>query len=69
MSDFLADLLHEFCRYKSLADRAMIQLSDQEFLQRPATHVNPAGARVTAGARSGRAFSAPRRRSGPCGYR
>ena len=41
MSDFLADLLGEFRRHKSLADRAMVQLSDQEFLQRPATHVNP----------------------------
>ena len=41
MSDFLADLLNEFRRHKSLADRAMVQLSDQAFLQRPATHVNP----------------------------
>ncbi len=42
MSVFLADLLHEFRRHKSLADRALVQLNDQEFFQRPAANVNPA---------------------------
>src|SRR5262245_27536300 len=41
MSALLADLLHEFRRHKSLADGALAQLTDQEFLQRPAAHVNP----------------------------
>ena len=41
MNDLLTDLLHEFPRHKSLADRAMIQLSDPEFFQKPAANVNP----------------------------
>jgi uncharacterized damage-inducible protein DinB len=41
MSDFLADLLHEFRRHKGLADRAMTQLDDEAFFRRPGTLVNP----------------------------
>jgi hypothetical protein len=41
MDDLLADLRHEFRRYKDLADRAMAHLDDQEFVRRPAEHVNP----------------------------
>jgi hypothetical protein len=41
MEDLLADLRHEFRRYKDLADRAMVHLDDQEFCRRPAAHVNP----------------------------
>jgi uncharacterized damage-inducible protein DinB len=40
MSAFVDDLLHEFRRHKSLADRALAHLTDQEFLQRPAAWVN-----------------------------
>lgn len=41
MDNLLADLAHEFRRHKDLADRAMAQLADAEFFQRPAAHVNP----------------------------
>jgi hypothetical protein len=41
MQDLLADLRHEFRRYKDLADRAVAQLDDQDFFRRPADHVNP----------------------------
>ncbi len=41
MSDFLADVRHEFVRHKSMADRAMASLSDEEFIRRPGTLVNP----------------------------
>ena len=40
MSDLLADLTHEFRRHKSLADRALAALDDQDFFRRPAEHVN-----------------------------
>ena len=40
MNDSLPDILHEFKRHKGLADRAMAQLSDDEFVCRPASHVN-----------------------------
>ena len=40
MDDVLRDILHEFQRHKGLADRAMAQLSDDEFVCRPASHVN-----------------------------
>jgi hypothetical protein len=41
MDDLLQDLLFEFRRHKDLADRALAQLDDQEFVRRPAAHVNP----------------------------
>jgi len=41
MTDFLADLRHEFLRHKGMADRAMAQLSDDEFFRRPGLVVNP----------------------------
>jgi uncharacterized damage-inducible protein DinB len=41
MSDFLADVKHEFVRHKNMADRAMAPLSDEEFSRRPGTLVNP----------------------------
>lgn len=41
MDNLLPDLLHEYRRHKDLADRALAQLGDDEFFQRPATHVNP----------------------------
>jgi uncharacterized damage-inducible protein DinB len=41
MDDSLQDLLHEFRRHKELADRAMVQLDDEDFFQRPASHTNP----------------------------
>jgi hypothetical protein len=41
MADLLADLRHEFRRYKDLADRAMVHLDDQEFFRRPGADVNP----------------------------
>lgn len=40
MNDFLADLLHELRRHKSLIDRAIVELDDQEFFKRPAAQVN-----------------------------
>ena len=41
MSTFLHDITHEFQRHKLLADRAMANLSDADFIRRPAEHVNP----------------------------
>jgi uncharacterized damage-inducible protein DinB len=41
MDDLLADLRHEFQRHKVLAERAMAQLSDEQFLRRPGELVNP----------------------------
>src|SRR5262245_50422846 len=41
MDDLLADLLHEFRRHKGLAERAMVQLDDQDFFRRPGEQVNP----------------------------
>src|SRR5262249_10220737 len=41
MDDLLANLRHEFQRYKDLADRAMVHLDDQEFFRLPAASVNP----------------------------
>ena len=41
MNDLLADLLHEFRRHKVLAERAMVQLDDEEFFRRPGELVNP----------------------------
>ena len=40
MEDLLADLRYEFRRHKDLADRALATLDDQEFVRRPADHVN-----------------------------
>jgi hypothetical protein len=41
MSHLLADLEHEFRRHKHLADRAVAELDDGAFFQRPAPPVNP----------------------------
>lgn len=41
MDDFPADLRHEFQRHKSLAEKAMAQLDDQDFFRRPGEQVNP----------------------------
>jgi uncharacterized damage-inducible protein DinB len=41
MTDILADLRHEFERHKRLADRAIAQLDDREFFDRPGPLVNP----------------------------
>src|SRR5262245_44561556 len=41
MDDLLPDLLFEFRRHKDLADRAMAQLDDRAFFERPGAHVNP----------------------------
>jgi hypothetical protein len=41
MKHLLADLRHDFRRLKDLADRAIVQLDDQDFYRRPAAHVNP----------------------------
>ena len=41
MDALLTDLLFEFRRHKSLADRAMASLDDRDFSARPAPHVNP----------------------------
>jgi hypothetical protein len=41
MDELLSDLLFEFRRHKSLADRAMAALDDGEFFRRPLPHVNP----------------------------
>jgi uncharacterized damage-inducible protein DinB len=46
MPNLLADLVHEFRRHKDLADRALAQLDDREFFQRPAGHVNAVAAIV-----------------------
>jgi uncharacterized damage-inducible protein DinB len=43
MDELLTDIRHEFRRHKRLADRAMAELDDEEFLRRPADHVNPVG--------------------------
>lgn len=40
MEAFLQDSLHEFRRYKSLAENALAELSDDDFFHRPAAHVN-----------------------------
>jgi uncharacterized damage-inducible protein DinB len=40
MAKFLPDIIFEFRRYKSLADRAMVHLDDQQFFHRPAEQVN-----------------------------
>jgi hypothetical protein len=41
MPEFLPELLREYRRHKDLADRAMAELSDDDFFRRPAVHVNP----------------------------
>jgi hypothetical protein len=41
MGDFLEDVRHEFRRHKSLADRAMATLDDDQFFRRPGPAVNP----------------------------
>jgi uncharacterized damage-inducible protein DinB len=41
MDDFLLDVQHEFRRHKGLADRAMAELDDSQFFQRPGELVNP----------------------------
>jgi hypothetical protein len=40
MDGFSEDSLHEFRRYKRLAEEALAELSDDEFFRRPAEHVN-----------------------------
>ncbi len=40
MNAFLQDALHEFQRYKRLAEDAVAQLADDEFFRRPAPQVN-----------------------------
>lgn len=40
MNPFLADLTHELKRHKSLADKAMAELNDAGFFNRPAAHAN-----------------------------
>jgi uncharacterized damage-inducible protein DinB len=37
----LDDILHELRRHKRLADRAIAELDDQQFVQRPVPQVNP----------------------------
>ena len=41
MDNLLPDLIHEFRHHKGLVDRAISQLDDEQFFQRPANHVNP----------------------------
>jgi len=41
MESLMADLRYDFARHKDLADRAMADLSDEEFFRPPAPHVNP----------------------------
>ncbi len=41
MDDLLADLQHEFRRHRAQAERAMMQLDDQDFFRRPGELVNP----------------------------
>ena len=41
MEHFLADLRHDFQRHKTMADKALNELNDEEFFRRPAEHVNP----------------------------
>lgn len=40
MDKFIDEIQGEFQKHKELADRAMTQLSDEEFFARPAPHVN-----------------------------
>jgi hypothetical protein len=42
MDPILSDIRHEFSRHKSLADRALAELADEEFFRRPGAEVNPA---------------------------
>lgn len=46
MSTLLPEFLHEFRRHKTLADRAMTALDDDDFFRRPAPHVNSVAAIV-----------------------
>ncbi|MBO0699167.1 MAG: DUF1572 family protein [Zavarzinella sp.] len=41
MASMIADVAHEFRRYKGLADQAMAELSDEAFFRRPGEVVNP----------------------------
>ena len=41
MSQLIADITHEFRRYKDQADRAVAGLSDEDFFRRPGEQVNP----------------------------
>jgi len=41
MDPLLPDVAHEFRRHKSLADRALADLSDEQFFRRPGEPVNP----------------------------
>jgi hypothetical protein len=41
MDAVLPDLLHEFRRHRTLAERALHDLDDNAFFARPAPHVNP----------------------------
>src|SRR5262245_42058725 len=41
MDELVADLRHEFRRYKVVTERAMGQLDDQDFFRRPGELVNP----------------------------
>lgn len=43
MEDLLPDLRYELHRHKDLADRALATLEVQDFVRRPAGHVNPLG--------------------------
>ncbi len=40
MTDFLGNIAHEIRRHKSLADRAIAPLDDEQFFARPAEQVN-----------------------------
>src|SRR5919201_636740 len=41
MSSLIADLTHEFRRYKNMADKAMAEFPDDAFFRRPGEVVNP----------------------------
>jgi uncharacterized damage-inducible protein DinB len=41
MDDFLEDVRHEFRRNKGLVDRAIAELTDEQFFHRPGSLVNP----------------------------
>ena len=41
MSDFLADVRHEFQRHKALADKSLAELDDEQFFRAPGEAVNP----------------------------
>jgi uncharacterized damage-inducible protein DinB len=41
MASLIADVTHEFKRYKDQADKAMSELSDEAFFRRPGEVVNP----------------------------